>query len=278
MFDARSPRIHRRARSDVYPGSPRGAVRGWQIGPRIRIGGTLGHIGQQVKEGVGKLDKAAAPFVGMIPGVGQIAAPIMNIAGHALDTSDGGLNGGNIGKVALQSAGMYGLGKLGSLLGSVPGVGGAVQSVEHMAGGLPGVSQAEGFLHDHPGVGNFLGSVKQDLLGGGQPGQPGGDQGLLGKIGSFLGGNGGLNALGTAGAVNAAMLQSKANDYAKNALGQVEQSYNERAPLRTGGMQAMQSSLAANPFSGTAMPARQAGAMPVNPTTPAQRPVTLGGY
>ncbi len=64
-----------------------------RIGPKIRIGGTLGKIGQKLKEGVGKVEKAAAPFVSLIPGVSQLAAPILNASGNILDTSDGGIKG-----------------------------------------------------------------------------------------------------------------------------------------------------------------------------------------
>ena len=131
-----------RARSDQHTPSPRGERRGIQIGPRIRVGGTLGHIGQQAKETLGKIDKKAAPFVAMIPGVGQIAAPIMNIAGNALDTSNGGgiKSLGDIGRVGLESALMAGGGKLLSGLGKIPMVGSAIHGIEGAVSSLPGVS------------------------------------------------------------------------------------------------------------------------------------------
>lgn len=82
-----------------------------------------------------------------------------------------------------------------------------------------------------PGAGGFqmpsMGQVGSGALG------------ALGSAAGWLGENGGKNALGLAQGVNAAMLEKKAEDYAKNAQGSVQQSYNERAPLRAAGIQGM---------------------------------------
>lgn len=72
--------------------------------------------------------------------------------------------------------------------------------------------------------------------------------GLAGKAGGFLAGNGGANALGTVGAISSYLNQQKANDLAKQALGSVEQSYGERAPLRAQGLASLANSQAGNPF------------------------------
>ena len=224
--------------------------------------GDIGHAAKGVGHAVGSVASNPLVDLGASMFLGPEAGAILGGIGGALKP------GGGLGS-AIKQGGIGALGGLaGGALSHIPGLGAAEGALSHLPGAgavegafgdaknalgqLPGVSQAEQYMQQHGGLG-----------------------GLMGKAGSFLTGNGGANALGAAGAINAAMLQSKANDYAKNALGQVEQSYNERAPLRTGGMQAMQSALAANPFSGTAMPPRQPNALG---TAPQQRPVTLGGY
>lgn len=72
--------------------------------------------------------------------------------------------------------------------------------------------------------------------------------GLAGQAGNFLTGNNGANALGTVGAISAYLNQNKANDLAKQALGSVEQSYGERAPLRAQGLASLANSQSGNPF------------------------------
>lgn len=72
--------------------------------------------------------------------------------------------------------------------------------------------------------------------------------GLAGQAGNFLTGNNGANALGTIGAISSYLNQNKANDLAKQALGSVEQSYGERAPLRAQGLASLANSQSGNPF------------------------------
>lgn len=73
-------------------------------------------------------------------------------------------------------------------------------------------------------------------------------EGLAGKAGSFLTGNNGGNALGTLGAISSYLDQKKSTDLAKQALGSVEQSYAERAPLRTQGLSMLSNASQGNPF------------------------------
>lgn len=140
----------------TLPREAHGSRRGFQIGPKIRIGGTLGHIGQDIKIGVGKLNKAIAkPLSVLNPAFGAIAAT----SGKMLDTSDGGSSLGDLVKAGATN---YAGGKLaqaipgvGKLAGKVPGVGGS---------GLP-----ENIVFD--GAGNVVsggsgGGLGQSLLGG----------------------------------------------------------------------------------------------------------------
>lgn len=253
----RDNRTNRRSRSDANARSPMGETRHWQIGPRIRIGGTLGKIGQEAKIGVGKL--ASNPIVEGVAGafLGPEASAALGALGRTLDTSNGGLHGlQGVGDLALSgvkgAAAGYAGSKLGSLASAIKngGVSGGVQSLEGMLG-LGGAGAGQ----------NPDGSPT-----GGGGGFVQGLEGLLGKAGGFLTGNGGLNALGVAQGVNAALQQKKAEDYAKNALGAVTQSYNERAPLRAQGIQSLQTAMKANPFA-TGTPQR----------TPSVQPIA-GGY
>lgn len=154
-----------------------------------------------------------------IPGVGPIAAGGAAALGNLIKP------GGNIGSALKGGITTGGLGALGGLAGKIPGI----SSLEGAVGSLPGVSAVEGALSKIPGLQSIEGLLK------GQNGQPG----VLGELGSFLTGNGGKNALGLAQGVNAAMLQKQSSDYAKQAMGDVQNSYNERAPLRSAGIQGM---------------------------------------
>lgn len=176
-----------------------------QIGPKIRIGGSVGKVGQNIKLAAGKAAKQAAPFVSFInPALGAGLAA----AGTGLDTSHGGVSPLDIVKTG-------GLNYLGGKIGG---------------------------FDIQPGEGVTSLSDLAKKFGGG------GGGGGLGGIGDFLTGNGGMNALGIAQGVNAAQLQKKSEDFANKSLGAVEQSYNERAPLRTMGVSSIQNALKANPF------------------------------
>ena len=155
----------------------------------------------------GDLVSKALPFAGMIPGVGPVIQGVEGL----LHLGGGQQDGGTFNPSQGPSVGVTGDGTNPGI--SVPTDYGVDPSQQ--GGGL--IQGVESFLKSHAGgVGNALGSV-----------------------GSLLTGNGGINALGAAEGVNAAMQQRQANNYAKSALGGVQQSYNERAPLRTAGIQGL---------------------------------------
>lgn len=148
IFGIRSPRGDRRARSDAQGSGP-ARRRGIQIGPRIRVGGSVGKAGQNVKKAVGKAVKdtgkqlvrtghqagavldnkwtKAALAAGLAAtGVGApLAAGIMATSGAAGAAMK---KGGNLGK-ALKAGGK------GALMGAGAGLaGGALRNFQDMAG------------------------------------------------------------------------------------------------------------------------------------------------
>lgn len=180
-----------------------------------------------------------------VPGLAQLGgvidrnlpaiSPLYNVAANVATGTPGKI-AGNLAtnaKLGLATAGaMGGLGGVSGLLSHIPGV----SSLEGALGSIPGVGAIEGALKGAGGALSHipgLQSIEQAL--GGQNGQ----SGLLGDLGSFLTGNGGKNALGVAQGVNAALLQKQASDYAKQAMGDVQSSYNERQPLRSAGIAGM---------------------------------------
>lgn len=204
-----------RARSDAMSKGVRGERRGIQIGPKIRVGGTLGKVGQDLKIGAGKV--ASNPWVQGIAGatLGPGAAAAIGALGKTLDTSHGSVGLGDIAKGGVQG---YGAGKLGQTVGGLA------------KGGLS------------------LGKVGGLVTGGGADGQ--GNFGALGDAAGKLGGGLGLGSLGGGGnlvdmglgglaAANAAHLQGQSDQYAHNALDTANQSYDARAPLRLAGVEGM---------------------------------------
>lgn len=159
-MDTRPPvRSERRARSDALSRSPRGASRGWQIGPRIRIGGTVGKVGQNVKIAAGKA--LTNPIVDgaltLIPGVGPAFAAAAGAAGQALDTSNGGLHGASgVGKLATGAAKGYAAGKIAG------GIKDAVNMVR--TGGLDALRNAASAEAGR--AGNRLASGQSPIAGG----------------------------------------------------------------------------------------------------------------
>lgn len=135
------------------------------------------------------------------------------------------------------------------LIGKIPGVGGAINSVAHnvvdpaLRGAASSVPGGSAVL----GVGDAVGRMipKPGGIGAaaaGVAGVPGlqSIEDLLGKGKDFLtGDDGGLHALEAAQGVNAAMLGKKSSDFANNAMGSVQQNWDERAPLRSAGMAGM---------------------------------------
>lgn len=154
-----------------------------QIGPKIRVGGTLGKIGQGLKEGVGKVAKTVAPIASFInPGLGAVLAA----GGTALDTSHGGVS---LGKTLASGLGAYSMGKVaGPLVNKIPGVGGMLGKIGDTASHLPGAGMA----------GNLLGKlgVHTSAENGGIPQPP--PQIVLDGSGNVVpqqGGSGGLGGL-----------------------------------------------------------------------------------
>lgn len=208
------PRPHRRARSDVLPRSPQGATRHWQIGPRIRVGGSVGKIGQNVKIAAGKA--LSNPYVdgalALIPGVGPGISAAAGAAGRVLDTSDGGLHG------------VSGIGSLASGAAKGYAAGWGAEKLAGMLGGLGGGSNAVGS------------AIPDSALGIGDGGLTGTVKSAAGMLG--LGGNGkgiggsGLtlaDILGFAGNTAAGVADFSQNEAArKQAAEQFAQSLEQR--------------------------------------------------
>lgn len=108
-----------------------------QIGPRIRVGGTLGKIGQQAKIGVGKLAQPIGQAVSLVnPALGTA----ISTAGDVLDTTDGKFS---VGKAAKNAVFQYGVGKTGDLLRKIPGANRVLSPIQNLRDKLPeGVREA----------------------------------------------------------------------------------------------------------------------------------------
>lgn len=196
---------------------------GWKdIGRAIKKGVTdVGHgigsaLNNPVVKGIGTAALAAS-------GVGLPAAIALGAGTGALG---GALRPGGGLKGAITQGGQ------GALLGATGSIGGTVGRAALGAaagGGTPG-----GPL----GGGSAMGAIK-GIAGN-----------ALGGLGSqalgAITGNGGLNALGLAQGVNAAMLSKQSTDFANRAMGDVQHSYDERAPLRALGLQGLTNPTAPN--------------------------------
>lgn len=147
---------------------------------------------------------------------------------------------------------------VGGLLGAIPGIGGALASGAGAIGGalshIPGAQSIESILGGGGGATAAGASAIPDAAMGLPTSVSGGGGvgGLIGKAGSFLTGNGGKNALGVAQGISSVLDQQKANNYAKDALGTVEGSYAQRAPLRAQGVQQLLASQQGSPYAGRA--------------------------
>lgn len=144
-------------------------------------------------------------------------------------------------------------------LGLIPGIGPALavgaKTIGTLGGGGQPTSQPAAL-----GLGSAIPQSAFDTSGGKIPATasapaesetgPGSGNGFLGDVGHFLTSNNGKTALGIAQGINAALEQKKANDYAKQALGSIEASYNQRAPLRAQGLQMLQQAQLGNPYAG----------------------------
>ncbi len=177
-----------------------------QIGPRIRIGGTVGKIGQEIKSHV----PSVASMVGgaIIPGGALVGSALNHSVGS--DFQKGAENT----PLALAGTHLLGNGPDTSGGSGVPGDGAGVPG-DPNAGGTPGGSS---------------GSPVDDLI-------------AAAKIGGsylldFLK-NHGNDVLQAAGVANAAYRQTQSDKYAKQALSGVEDRYNAKEPLRVAGMAGM---------------------------------------
>lgn len=183
-----------------------------QIGPRIRVGGTLGHLGQEVKIGAGKVAKAAAPVVSFFnPAIGAALAA----GGTALDTSHGAVNPLDIAKGAIMNGG---LGALGRGVSMIPGV----SSISHLPGIGGVVNAAEGIGNEigNSGIGSAIKGAAGKLL----PGVEGALGGIVQHAES--------DPLGTLGMVNSAMDAQHARDLQGKAEQLALDNYNSRSALR----------------------------------------------
>ena len=103
-------------------------------------------------KGIGKFARKAAPVVGLLPGVGTLAAAGLGFGG--------GLLGGEGFKGALKGAAA---GALGGLVGKIPGVGGFLGKAGGAFSGDGGGGGFGGFLR---GVGGFLKDNPSVVMGG----------------------------------------------------------------------------------------------------------------
>ena len=167
--------------------------------------------------GIYDRNKAAIPIaqtaLAMLPGIGPLAsAAIGGLRGF--DREGKGGIGFDVGQGLKGAATGYAAGMTGDALG------GALGKAASAAGAAGGVKSL-------PGITAAGKSLASSALGN------------LGGIGDFLTGNNGLNALGVAQGVNAALLNQKAIQYAKDAEGTAMSAWNKNAPLRDAGRAGM---------------------------------------
>jgi len=277
-----------RARSHVVATSPRGETRRFQIGPRIRVGGTLGKIGQNIKIGAGKV--ASNPIVQGIAGatLGPGAAAAIGGLGKVLDTSHGSVGVGDIAGGAIKGgAAGYAGSKLGSAvksgIGSLPGALGSSGSDGEMPMGM---GNPDGSAAPAGGDSSWWEKAKGVFSGPGNDGQgnfgvlgdlsgKGGD--LLGKGQEMLGGGGGTGldkALLLAMIVDAAAKAKRQRELEDKGLAYATDAYDAKHPLRMQGLSMMQSQQtpdlsflnnAANPYTKTVTPFNVSAKTPVLP-------------
>jgi hypothetical protein len=272
-----TPRSERRARSDLVTPSPRGDHRGIQIGPRIRIGGSVGKVGQKIKIGAGKVlgNPLVDTALAFVPGVGPGLAAGARGLGTALDTSNGSVG---LGTIAKNTAMQYGIGKVATSIpgivkagASALGIGGGSSAGGASGGGADdsyddGSSEGEGYNDGGSGGGGGGSSLwdkaKGIFLGGGSDGK--GNFGMLGdlagKAGDVLGGAGGGlldKALLAASIADAAGQRKKKEDLQKEGLGYTKDAYSARQPLRQRGLELLQDEAPTNLSSIFSNPANQ---------------------
>lgn len=227
--------------------------RGFQIGPKIRIGGDIGKLGQKVKETVGKGAKlASVPVSFFNPALGAALA----VGGKALDTTDGG---SSLADLAMTGVKSYGTGKLvGPLVRALPGVGAIGDKLGGLAGKIPGATAAGSIfggssaggsgapwdeqLPSIPGAPGGMGDFSlPGGVGGGAPGSSGGGidwSNILGNIGGYVKDHPldtAMGGLAAAQALAAAKASQRAGQLQDKALGLADSNWEFGAPLRTQG-------------------------------------------
>jgi hypothetical protein len=195
--------------------------------------------------GIGHLAEKAAPYVGLIPGVGTLAGGVIGGLG-GLAAGDGlggalkyGLEGaaGGYGGAALR-----GLSKGGQALavgtaalkGGVPSAPSGGPPVD--ANGVPQVMR-NGLPSS---VGDLIGTTASgDISEGGGGSVPSTFPSTPGPTGSPSSTNPWLLGLAGLEGANSAYLGKKANDYSQGALKSVQGAYNDRAPLRAAALKGL---------------------------------------
>lgn len=184
--------------------------------------GSIGHGLKKIGHAVGGVAEKAAPFVGLIPGVGTLA---------------GGAIGG-LGALA-HGDGLGGALKYGAL-GATSGL---ANSKLLGGGGLKAIGSKLG-IGGHSGGGYDINNPADNIFAGSASG--GGGGGLLSSLGGIGSGLlGGLkkvgidNILGGGALGYGAYQQKQAGDMRDKALKLITDDYATRAPLRTQGLQGM---------------------------------------
>jgi hypothetical protein len=180
---------------------------------------------------------------GALKKIGHVVAAPVKGAAHLIKDPGGWAK--NVGKQAIDPKTILGLagtfaipgigGAFTKALGSIPGIGGALAGGAGAIGGA-GSSIGSGIAraaHSIPGISSLAGKF------GGEVAEHGGFGGLLKSAGGFLTGNGGKNALGLAQGVQSILDQKKAGQYANDALGAAQNTYNQGAGLREAGLQGL---------------------------------------
>lgn len=230
-----------------------------QIGPRIRVGGTVGKIGQNVKNAVTK----GATDVGHA--VGSVASNPLAQGGLAAFLAATGVGAP---AAAAIMAGMKGGGALLAPGGNIgDGIGGAVKGAALGAGAAKAGDLVRGALSGGGGLSGVLGSAKSALTGGlkatgGFAGGAGAGSDvsgmssilkLLGLAGTGIAGVQGYNDAKRAGAAQDAALG------ANTAIAQQLQAHGSdllagAAPIRKAAEAGMSARLAAGPAAPTPLP------------------------
>lgn len=215
--------------------------RGIQIGPRIRVGGDLGRLGESIKQNVGQAAKIAAVPVSFVnPALGAALA----VGGRALHTNEGAAGIGDLVGAGVKN---YATGQIGGKL--LAGVKRALPTAAGAAGGLlgGGSSGGGGGAEGDPGVFIPGGAGDVGQLPDGTPsGGGGGIWDTIAGIGRRVlptGKDGGIDwlQLGAGGLAalqgyNSAQAAGRAGDLENEALAHTRELWESGKPLREQGM------------------------------------------